>query len=246
MDKSWMQKSKVSLDYLNGVKKFLDFAFDHTTNGDKIQCPCIKCCNKFYKNREKVHGDLLWNGKMKRYIHWMSHGEDNGDEYISDESDEGDDIHGMLQDTFGMSNLVGGDDNEIPEESTPDELNMEVQKFYELLKEAKIELYPRCTKFSKLSLIERLFHLKCINGWSNKSFDMLLELLKEGLSVSEMLPKNHYESKKILRDHGLHYKKIDDCWNDCMLYWKEYENTNECTICGESGWKSVMTSSSTE
>ena len=207
-----MQKSRVSIEYLNGVKEFLDFAFGHTTNRDKIPCPCIKSCNKFYKNREEVQGDLLWNWIMKRYIHWPSHGEDiNGDEYISDEFDEGDNIHGMLQDAFGMSNLDDGEDNEIPKER--DEPNTEVQKFYELLKEAEIELYPGCTKILKVSFIVLLFHLKCLNGWSNKSFDMLLELLKEALPVGEMLPKNHYESKKILWDPGLHYKKIDALLN---------------------------------
>eukprot|EP00268_Persea_americana_P019667 TRINITY_DN2010_c0_g2_i4.p1 TRINITY_DN2010_c0_g2~~TRINITY_DN2010_c0_g2_i4.p1 ORF type:complete len:465 (-),score=57.82 TRINITY_DN2010_c0_g2_i4:857-2251(-) len=240
MDKSWMHKSRSSSEYLNGVIEFLNFAFDHATNDDKIPCPCIKCCNKYYKNREDVHGDLLWNGIMQIYINWTSHGEDiYGGEYISDESEEGDDMHEMLHDAFGMPNLDGGEDNESPEESIPDEPNMEAQKFYKLLKDAEIELYPGSTKFSKLSFLVRLFHLKCLNGWSNKSFDMLLELLKEALPVGEMLPKNHYESKKILRDLGLHYIKIDACPNDCMLYWKEYENTNECTICGESRWKSM-------
>ena len=99
----------------------------------------------------------------------------------------------MLQDAFGMPNLDGGEDNESPEESFPNEANMEKQKFYRLLKDAENELYPGCTKFSKLSFLVRLFHLKCLNGWSNKSFDMLLELLKEALLVGEMLPKNHYE-----------------------------------------------------
>ena len=64
MDKSWMHKSRSSPEYLNGVIEFLNFAFDHATNDDKIPCPCIKCCNKYYKNREDVHGDLLWNGIM--------------------------------------------------------------------------------------------------------------------------------------------------------------------------------------
>ncbi|XXG80070.1 hypothetical protein AAC387_Pa09g1016 [Persea americana] len=62
MDKSWMDKSRSSPEYLNGVTEFLNFAFDHATNDDKIPCPCIKCCNKYYKNREDVHGYVCISG----------------------------------------------------------------------------------------------------------------------------------------------------------------------------------------
>ena len=148
----------------------------------------------FFKKKEDVHGDLLWNGIIKRYIHWTSHGEDiHAQEDISDESTKGNDMHGLLQDAFRMPNLNDGDDNASPKENTPDEPNKEAQRFYKLLKDAESELYPGCTKFLKLSFIVRLFHIKCLNGWSNKSFDMLLELLKEALPVDEILPKNHYE-----------------------------------------------------
>lgn len=80
-----------------------------------------------------------------------------------------------------MSNFKCGEDNESPKKSTSDEPNKEVQRFYELLKDAKSELCPGCTKLSKLSFLTWLFHLKYLNGWCNKSFEMLLELLKEAL-----------------------------------------------------------------
>ena len=82
--------------------------------------------------------------------------------------------------------------------------NEDANKFYNLLREAEHELYPRCKKFTKLSFIIRLFHMKCLNGWSNKSFTMLFELLKEALPEGETLPSNYYEAKKILYDLGLH------------------------------------------
>ena len=60
----------------------------------------------------------------------MSHGKDIyiyicGQEDISDESTEGDDMHGLLRDAFGMLNLNDRDDNASPEENTPDEPNKE-------------------------------------------------------------------------------------------------------------------------
>ena len=107
--------------------------------------------------------------------------------------------------------------------------NEDANKFYNLLREAEQELYPGCKKFTKLSFIIRLFHMKYLNRWNNKSFTMLLELLKETLLEGETLPSNYYEAKKkILCDLGLHYIKIDACPLDCMLYSKEHANANKC------------------
>ena len=72
--------------------------------------------------------------------------------------------------------------------------------------------------------------MKCLNGWSNKSFTPLLELLNEAFPEDETLPSNYYEAKKILHDLGLHYIKIDACPSDCMLYSKEHANANECVF----------------
>ena len=92
--------------------------------------------------------------------------------------------------------------------------------------------------FTKLSFTIRLFHMKCLNGWSNKSFTMLLEFLKEAPPEGETLPNNYYETKKMLHELSLHYIKIDACPLDCMLYSKEHANANGCIVCGVSRWKS--------
>ena len=77
--------------------------------------------------------------------------------------------------------------------------------------------------------------MKCLNGWSNKSFTMLLELLNEAFPEDETLPSSYYEAKKkILCGLSLHYIKIDACPSDCMLYTKEHANANECVVYGDS------------
>ncbi|KAL7234601.1 hypothetical protein ACSBR1_018104 [Camellia fascicularis] len=65
----------------------------------------------------------------------------------------------------------------------------------------------------------KLQHLKIFNRWSNKSLTMLLELLKEALPI------------------GLNYQKIHVCKNDCVLFWKEYENEDECPTCKAPRYK---------
>ena len=150
-----------------------------------------------------------------------------------------DEMEEMLNDAFGLS-MPNEESERSPHvheefESIPNE---NANKFYNLLRESEHELYPGCKKFTKLSFIIRLFHMKCLNGWSNKSFTMLLELLKETLPKGETLASNYYETKKVLRELGRHYIKSDACPSDCMLYSKEHANENECIVCGVSRWKS--------
>ena len=158
-----------------------------------------------------------------------------------------DDMHGLLHDAFQMpktSNML--DENEISLiETSLEEQNDEATKFYSFLKDAEKELYPGCTKFTKLAFVIRLIHIKCLNGWSNKSFTMLLELLKEVLPECDNFPGNFYEAKKILRDLGLDYKKIDTWPQNCMLFTKENATADKCTICGTSRWKNVEFNSKT-
>ncbi|CAD6343180.1 unnamed protein product [Miscanthus lutarioriparius] len=54
------------------------------------------------------------------------------------------------------------------------------QNLYErYLKDAHTSLYPGC-KFSKLSFLVNLYHLKCLNGWTQESFTRLLEEVRLG------------------------------------------------------------------
>ncbi|XP_059292571.1 uncharacterized protein LOC132046040, partial [Lycium ferocissimum] len=77
-----------------------------------------------------------------------------------------------------------------------------------------------------------------MGGWSNESFTMLLKMLKEELLPDGAdLPNSYYEAKKVIRDLGLSYHKIDACVNDCMLYWKEDNLLDSCKVCGASRWK---------
>lgn len=49
--------------------------------------------------------------------------------------------------------------------------------FEDLIIEAHNELYSSCLQFSPLNFLVKLMHIKVLNGWSNKLFDMLLKLL---------------------------------------------------------------------
>nr|XP_029154544.1 uncharacterized protein LOC112803556 [Arachis hypogaea] len=148
-----------------------------------------------------------------------------------------DDIDGLLRDAFGnMANLEEGNSG----------LNEDAKRFYKLVDEAGLELYPNCTTgFSRLSFIIRLYHLKCLHGWNNTSFTSLLELLKEAIPDLN-IPISFNKAKNMVKELGLDYEKIDACPNDCMLYRNEYINDSVCRICGESRYNQTPTTDDNE
>jgi len=69
-----------------------------------------------------------------------------------------------------------------------------------------------------------LVNLKARFGWSDKSFNELLLLLKNVLPRDNTLPKTHYEAKKILCPVGMEYQKI----HACILYRHEFVELHNC------------------
>ncbi|KAM3236161.1 hypothetical protein P3L10_016198 [Capsicum annuum] len=177
--------------------------------------------------RIDVRLHLLNKGFWDSYRVWDYHGEvlisgENsnpaGSDQVEDDEIEHNDVIGMIHDAYGHTNV---DDNTNSRERNKDP-NVHAKKFYTLVEYAQTKLYPGCTKVSKLSFVVKLLHLKCLNHWSNKSMDELLNFLIEVLPEGSFVPKSFYEAKKVLSDLGLGYTKIDACKNDCILYWRDY------------------------
>ena len=80
------------------------------------------------------------------------------------------------------------------------------------------ELYKGCTKYSKLSFLIKLYHIKCLCGMTDKAMTMILELLRDGFEHAK-IPNSLYEAKKTITKLGLNHTKIHTYPNDCMLYW---------------------------
>ena len=122
------------------------------------------------------------------------------------------------------------------DETLNEEHNGENVEFYELLKDCNQQLYEGCTKYSKLSFLIKLYHIKCLCRMSDKAMTMILELLKDAFEHAK-IPGSFYEAKKTINKLGLNYTKIPACPNDCMLYWGEDEDLQECKRCKTSKWK---------
>ncbi|XP_029128474.1 uncharacterized protein LOC114916287 [Cajanus cajan] len=251
MDKSWISdQSQVNEKYIRGVLNFLDFAFEKSSKDGKILCPCTKCVNRDWRSRMDVYEHIVNRGFLKGYTNWIFHGENIGP-YISESTYQDGrfdhDIDTLIHDAFAMHATNEGqnidtdteDENVEPlvNENNVQQFEVSSSKFYKLLKEVEQDLYPGCKKFTKLSFLVHLYHLKCLNGWSDKSFSMLLELLNDALPEENTLPKSFYDTKKIISGLGLGYEKIHACPNDCILYKNDLSNEEKCPKCNFSRWK---------
>ncbi|RDY06846.1 hypothetical protein CR513_09118, partial [Mucuna pruriens] len=106
-----------------------------------------------------------------------------------------------------------------------------------LCSDAKKSLYTRCINFARLSALLRLVNLKVGNGWNDKTFTKLLNLLKHMLLEGNTLLNCNYEAMKILCPMGMEYNKIYTFPNDCILYTKEFNAIHQCPNYGESRYK---------
>jgi hypothetical protein len=75
INKRWMSAARSTPLYLEGVRKFIQFAVRNSVRNGQILCPCSKCSNRFWLGREEVHEHLIWTGFMSGYTTWVFHGE---------------------------------------------------------------------------------------------------------------------------------------------------------------------------
>jgi hypothetical protein len=68
-----------------------------------------------------------------------------------------------------------------------------------------------------LIFVTRLMGIKSKFAFSNNYYKEVLNLISDVLLENHKMPKDMYESKKLLSGLGMDYKKIDVCDNNCML-----------------------------
>ena len=232
---------RVDPGYERGAAKFVRDVASAMGGIDMIVCPCIDCRNIDRHSGSVVLDHLVTRGMeegYKMWSDWYLHGELNseveGESRVSDWKDE---IFGLyraaecfdeeLADTGDISNTAEGDDKREDE-------------FLAKLADAETPLYPSCASHSKLCAIVSLFRLKTRNGWSDKSFNDLLETLPEMLPEENVLHTSLYDVKKFLKTFDMGYEKIHACVNDCCLFRKKFKKLEKCPKCKASRWKTNM------
>ncbi|XP_052119008.1 uncharacterized protein LOC107493943 [Arachis duranensis] len=251
IDKSWITKPRGSVEYRDGLNRFLDFTFANSSSDGMIHCPCPLCGFRFFQTREDAYDHLLMKPFPPNYTFWLHHGErivderPNGREELEPTVNLGDQICDMVHDAFNLPGLQSDNEDSINGHVgnvaegllfISDEPSREARAFHDLLEDGEQELYPGCSKFSKLSFLVRLYHIKCMCRVSDKAFGLILELLGDAFEHA-VIPKTLHDAKRIIRKLGIEYKKIDACPNDCMLYQGSDQDLSRCKQCGASRWK---------
>ncbi|XP_016203600.1 uncharacterized protein LOC107644277 [Arachis ipaensis] len=251
MDKTWILKPRDSIEYRRGLNMFLDFAFANASSDNMIKCPCPQCGFQFMQTREDAYDHLLIKPFPAGYTLWLRHGEKPAGEsstctpIVEKPTPEVNPYIQMVHEAFNVtmppeieetttSDHVEDDDVELP--YLYDGPSREAQDFVDLLADGAEELYPGCSKYSKLSFLVKLYHIKCMCGVSDKAMSMILDLLRDAFEQAKF-PSTLYEAKKTIRKLGIEYKRVDACPNDCMLYRGEDEGATKCKQCGTSRWK---------
>jgi hypothetical protein len=65
----------------------------------------------------------------------------------------------------------------------------------------------------------------------NNCYKELLNLISDVLPMNHTMPKDMYQSKKLLSTLGMEYEKIDVCKDNCMIFYKEHKNETKCLKC---------------
>jgi len=211
-----------------------------------IICPCKECRNVYQQSSSDVVVHLVTKGMDEAYklqSEWYHHGDSVASaEGVSTTNQRNDEILELYkaaeyfdEELASKRDLVEtplGDLAEIAEDEDRRE-----DEFLAKLADAEPPLYPSCLNHIKLSAIVSLFRIKTRNGWSDKSFNELLETLPNMLPKDNVLHTSLYDVKKFLKSFDMGYEKIHACVNDCCLFRKKYKKLDNCPKCKASRWK---------
>ncbi|XP_066316723.1 uncharacterized protein [Miscanthus floridulus] len=224
-----MRLDKASAEWQQGLTDYLDSTFGGSSKGGTAPCPCSACRSMSFRKRSDVQNHLLRKSFDGSFIREQ--------ESICERSaiDNDDDVDDRAGTTELLHSLIRGTIRGEIDEEQPNEM---AKKFFKLLQEAKKELFPGCTEATQVSFIVKMFQMKCMFGCSNACMEYVLGLFLLILPKGHCLPDSMEKIKKVVRDLGLNYEKIDACYNDCVLFrGKEYEGLDNCPKCGETRWK---------
>ena len=183
IDKSWISKPQNTIEYAKGLNVFLDFAFEHG-NGLVMKCPYSKCGFKKWQTRDAIEGSSVSEPLAATSA-----------DVVEDILESRNPMEDMLNDAF---RFVGHDVNDFDEAIEDDDVQNNVVRdegntnLDALLKDNNQPLYESCTKYSKLSFMLKLYHIKCMCRMSDKAMIMIIDLLKDAFEHAKF-PNSLYD-----------------------------------------------------
>ncbi|RYR04266.1 hypothetical protein Ahy_B06g083914 [Arachis hypogaea] len=165
-----------------------------------IHCPCPLCGFRFFQTRDDAYNHLVMKPFPPNYTLWLHHSErivdesSSGREELEPTENSVDRMRDMVHEAFNFLGLQGDDEDSMEEHVRDgveglsylyDEPSRENRAFHDLLEDGEQELYPGGSRFSKLSFLVRLYHIKCMCGMSDKAFGLIVELLGDAFEHAD-------------------------------------------------------------
>jgi hypothetical protein len=73
-------------------------------------------------------------------------------------------------------------------------------------------------RLTVLQAVTRLMGMKSKYNFSNQCYNDIVKLIIDLIPMKHNMPKDLYQSKKIVVDLDMNYEKIDVCARNCMLF----------------------------
>jgi len=208
----WNLKQGHSEEWRVKTNQFIAHAFSLSNNG-LARCPWKKCRNCLSHDKKNVSLHICKNGYTPGYEVWVHHGEEvQQNQPVEEDHVTDEDMMDEILDAICPEFEADSEDPPTPE----------VQNFFELLKASEKPLHEHTT-VSVLAFVTRLMAIKSKFVFSNNCYKEVLKLISDVLPVNHKLPKDMYQSKKLLSSLGMDYEKIYVCQDNCMLFWKEFK-----------------------
>jgi hypothetical protein len=215
-------------EWMDKVIAFLDRAFSRT---QIVWCPCSLCQNlRCLEDRRAIVIHLCKNGFVLGYEVWKFHDE-SGTRVVIEDGHNCD-----VGDVDRMDEMFEA----IQAEVTKDPSIAEVEACFKLLKASEESLHEH-TEVTVLAFVAWLMAIKSKYFFSNNCYNDLMKLISNILLKPHKLPKDMYQSKKMISPLNLKYEKIDVCPDNYMLFLKQHANEKKCLECGQSRFIKVVT-----
>jgi hypothetical protein len=217
------------------VEEFLKHAFGESAGGHSlVVCPCSGCDNMRRKDRFTMGRHIMKSGFTPGYHRWIHHGEaDRIREEVMrprlEAFDDDAEVADMMDD-YHQAQFAECCDKE--------EMEAASDAFYLMLDSAQRPLHDR-TNVSQLDAIGRVMGLKAELNLSREGFDNMLVVWSDMLPEQHIMPKNLYESEKLLLALKMPYDKIHVCLKGCVLFRKEHADAKYCPKCKSSRYVEV-------
>jgi hypothetical protein len=206
----WKKSGAHTTEWMNKTQEFIDRAFSRLLN-EGVKCPCNRCRNALCEDKRKLIMHLCKFGFTPGYDVWKHHDETihQRTAYVAEDKDDrsGDDRMAEMLDAIWSELETNREDPPTPE----------VQKFFDMLRSLEEPLHEHMI-VSVLTFVTCITSIKSKFAFSNKCYKEPLSLFSDVLPSNHKMPKDMYQSKKLLSALGMEYKKIDVCKDNCMIF----------------------------